>query len=1518
MRRIKFSLLFFIFVLSLFIPCKTAKAGSIYTSPFVKFSPDGKAWTVEQSLSGYDLAGRPLFWYRPEAANFRTGITSSLRQLKTGQHYYKYDRKGIVPIGQWRVEHVNARCVHESIHGGNGEATEQNYHGLEWNAKCCGQPYYSGWVAYCADCGESMISFIYMSEEAVHTITELPMGVDHYYLCPHCSHLEQGVGLTHRCAAVSYNRYKVEYEKNADDVGGYMSDSLHMYDNAEMFEGRQVTPVKRLSLNSYFRTGCRFLGWNTKADGTGDFYADGEEIFNLTDENYDEAARKGIIILYAQWERIESNLVFDAAGGRYDGENPMRRGCGEILYLDGRLVTPPKGCKVSFQTNGGGGISPLESSRSFERWDIMPPMHGSLTGNSYCFPGEMDVTDTAVAVYRFESIELPTPEKSNFSFGGWYADEELTRLVGYGGDSYTPDSDVTLYAMWVELRLYSEDNYTDYEGKGAVDLSWQQSDNIDKVYRLYQSENGGADYTQISDVLMSVGQEPDLETVFLYEGSGGAEPRTFIVPSSGLYTLTANGAQGGNFEGFLGGLGGKISGKFFLTKGEVLTITTGGRDGGNGGGRGTVYAGGGGMTQVLSDRRGLLLTAGGGGGASEAGAGQPGGAGSGLVPEGNAGENGMSGGGGGYLGGTAGEHITHQHTKECRIKYAEDYIAANKVAVTNTDRIDETMGVYYKKCRTGLIKTEGVKSVSVQFSWFNAWVEPALPQTTLKILDQNGRVLKEENADRVLNGSAFHNGASLNTLLRLCTEYSNYGSYEMWLKQFDAYTFSDLPAEFLIDVTPSEDGYPVCRIIAEPVTDGSRNWVHVRLTHSESGQIYENAAGRAYHPDGVRTKVTLDRHSSDLGGYDNWNDIYVDRYMDMKIECELDDGVSGIYVEGSAAVYALVMSLFTAKLDSVVLQMDRLVCGMEEGQVISAKPAYGGSSFVNTDCAISWDMAAGCVEGDGSVEIRAEMTSMAEGQELKAVKAHDTAAPSAVAGEKISKTPLDESHVLVSFYPVEDNGTEYFFRAESYSIRTGGLISISNVVSNMLKTGLDGYLYLLDRNPDTLMTAYDAADGQKLLREERIVVGLEDFAQYLHLAAVDRAGNVSDTVHVLISREDKELYWQPYTELLNADSTVGGRNHNNLYPAENDRTYYVKADGVTPFLLSFDSYMEGAARDDYQINYQILDISFSDGGGSVTQRHIAGLPYAEPPEADMTMDGRDFIRRTAGQAIFQDALYSGASRSEQGSRVNFYQAFTVEKEFSGRVIRVVPVAGVSTPDGVLYSRWEEDVRNGLWLVADGAGPVITGLEALQSVELIDRTKESVVVEAVAADELSGIREFYLQIENLNNFSKEIYPADENGIVRVEITRSTPLFSGDILVTAHAEDNVGNETEQSWYVTEFALETKVERILEPHDPVFKRGESGILHITAWGYVDRVEVEFPDFLSEYSRVIDYGDLTDYRCDEQVEFMIPLYALEDSYEITVRAYKGDRRLEDRPVIRTIQVKESVLDEIRTRLRE
>ena len=114
---------------------------------------------------------------------------------------------------------------------------------------------------------------------------------------------------------------------------------------------------------------------------------------------------------------------------------------------------------------------------------------------------------------------------------------------------------------------------------------------------------------------------------------------------------------------------------------------------------------------------------------------------------------------------------------------------------------------------------------------------------------------------------------------------------------------------------------------------------------------------------------------------------------------------------------------------------------------------------------------------------------------------------------------------------------------------------------------------------------------------------------------------------------------------------------------------------------------------------------------------------------------------------------------------------------------------------------------------------------------------------------------------------------------------------------------------------------MERILSPHDPIFKCGESGILTITTWGYVEKLEIEFPAELvaldSTLNQTICY-DIPTHTKTESIQFMIPLYTpyLED-YVITVRAYRGNKHLEDYPKMDVVGVKGTVLDELRTRLR-
>lgn len=60
-----------------------------------------------------------------------------------------------------------------------------------------------------------------------------------------------------------------------------------------------------LPANTYTRTGYAFAGWNTKADGSGTAYQDGQEVVSLTAEN------EAIVKLYAQWRPITYAVHFE-------------------------------------------------------------------------------------------------------------------------------------------------------------------------------------------------------------------------------------------------------------------------------------------------------------------------------------------------------------------------------------------------------------------------------------------------------------------------------------------------------------------------------------------------------------------------------------------------------------------------------------------------------------------------------------------------------------------------------------------------------------------------------------------------------------------------------------------------------------------------------------------------------------------------------------------------------------------------------------------------------------------------------------------------------------------------------------------------------------------------------------------------------------------------------------------------------------------------------------------------------
>ena len=456
-------------------------------------------------------------------------------------------------------------------------------------------------------------------------------------------------------------------------------------------------------------------------------------------------------------------------------------------------------------------------------------------------------------------------------------------------------------------------------------------------------------------------------------------------------------------------------------------------------------------------------------------------------------------------------------------------------------------------------------------------------------------------------------------------------------------------------------------------------------------------------------------------------------------------------------------------------------------------------------------------------------------------------------------------------------------------------------------SGIRGYYYLVDQNRDTVVT-----DDAGYCKEPHMELEVKDGVQYLHVAAVDVAGNVSETTHICV--DGKQILWKLHTKQLKINEAEG-----NVYPAAADKTWYVRADGKTPFTLTNASYMEGTARPDYQLNGTIYETVTEDGGRA---RNIIVTPSAEITDDVIRTDAEGLSYATEGTNVLQQHSYSYTLRSHRNQELTGVQQFVISGDRNGQTIRVIPVAEADHGTDKIYSVSTQDQKNGSALIADGEARVIRGMEILENRALIDRRDGAVTIRVTATDALSGVDHFTIVISNTDNAVSKTYLPGEDGCIVITITEDEPLFSGDFTVLGYASDHVGNESRICYGTTEFALESSVKRILEPQEPVFKCGESGILTFTTWGYADRVEVIFPECMTALdptlNKVYDYTESQGYRKTEELEFMVPLYTPENqTQEITVRAYKGDKRLEDHPTISVIGVSGNVLDELRTRLR-
>ena len=329
---------------------------------------------------------------------------------------------------------------------------------------------------------------------------------------------------------ISGNGFSSPYNKDETFyIYGVWSDSYHSVtfdanNGSGSMKGIKIINDKtaRLKYNLFERPGYAFVGWNTKADGTGTGYTDGQNI-SLTED----------ITLYAQWEVANKYTVtFNANNGT---NNSTTQGMPDsiAMKLNKNTFTKTGYTFTGWNTKADGTGTPYTDEQSvslsnnltlYAQWEINKY---TITFNSNGGTGNMN--SQQVSYNTSTKLSKNTFTKDGFKFTGWN-----TKADGKG-TSYTNEQNVslsnnlTLYAQWNEGDPYVINKYNYDEDNNYVS-------NIDVNTTVDQ-------YTQNIELLGGYTVEVDSKTIdnkqVLYTGG-----KTRIYKNRTLYAELTNVVSG--------------------------------------------------------------------------------------------------------------------------------------------------------------------------------------------------------------------------------------------------------------------------------------------------------------------------------------------------------------------------------------------------------------------------------------------------------------------------------------------------------------------------------------------------------------------------------------------------------------------------------------------------------------------------------------------------------------------------------------------------------------------------------------------------------------------------------------------------------------------------------------------------------------------------------------------------------------------------------------------------------------
>lgn len=388
--------------------------------------------------------------------------------------------------------------------------------------------------------------------------------------------LKQGTAPITLTAQWKANTYTVNFNGNGA-TGGSTASQNFVYDTAQNLNSngfqQKYTVTYDLNDGSAATSAVAtsgFSGWNTKANGSGTSYSNGQSVKNLTSTN------NGSVTLYAQWTKRSVTLPTPTKSGKvctgwYTASGTKVGNCGDSYTVTGNTTLyahwETVGYTVTWKNHNGTTLETDEGvpQGATPTYDGATPTKPDTTEKSYIFSGWSPAISpvTGDVVYTAQFTETPRKYELSFVFDeskgqiigndkapvGSVVTADVQPKNGYGvkeiiayktGDRNTtvsidstsyrftmPAFDVTIEVTWKEADVIHTSAYKDVAPTFTV--------TIPATVELGNEITVGAENVRVnkgSEVVISIADA---------SGIGNAFTMTSTAGDSFAYSVTANG-----------------------------------------------------------------------------------------------------------------------------------------------------------------------------------------------------------------------------------------------------------------------------------------------------------------------------------------------------------------------------------------------------------------------------------------------------------------------------------------------------------------------------------------------------------------------------------------------------------------------------------------------------------------------------------------------------------------------------------------------------------------------------------------------------------------------------------------------------------------------------------------------------------------------------------------------------------------------------------------------------------------